>query len=149
MSLESEAEEKVFFTQAKMVWTQMLLKSSSIQTFCWLWPKLSCFYLRLWLFCNFFVSLVVGKKRFVLRQMRVGDENSPKRITKLNKSAEFVPHFLIMACKHDVNLNLLRWNTNMTTDIIESENNFRRKEVNIDTLLIILSHYARRLDFSY
>lgn len=57
MSLESEAEEKVFFTQAKTVWTRMLLKSSSIQTFCWLWSQLSCFCMRLWLFCNFLYRL--------------------------------------------------------------------------------------------
>lgn len=57
MSLESEAEEKVFFTQAKTVWTRMLLKSSSIQTFCWLRSQLSCFCMRLWLFCNFLYRL--------------------------------------------------------------------------------------------
>lgn len=97
MSLESEAEEKVFFTQAKMVWTQMLLKSSSIPTFCWLWPQLSCFYMRLWLFWNFLYHLGDSRldRTFLPRQV-TGDENSPKRITKLNEiSEEFVAHFLI------------------------------------------------------
>lgn len=125
----------------------MLLKSSSIETFCWLWPQLSCFYVRLWLFCNFLYRLGdswLDRTLFNRRQVRVGDENSPKRITKLNEiSEEFVAHFLIMACKHDVNLNLLRWNVNMTTEIIESKNNSRKAEVER------LSQYWHSLDNFY
>lgn len=87
---------------------------------------------------------MVRQNAFQPRQVRVGDENSPKRITKLNEiSEEFVAHFLIMACKHGVNLNLLRWNVNMTTEIIESKNNFRKEEVER------LSQYWHSLDNFY